>query len=304
MKKNFHIVILSLIFSIILWGSISLSYDYYATYEIPIKLINFPAGYTTGSALPKDVSIKLKGKGWKLIAVSIGAKSDYLVSADGDSGKRYINLYNYLTENQWLSNEMEVIDISPDTLSFFVEKIAHKKVKIFPNLVIDFKSGYGLGSLVKIMPDSTIVYGPVSKLKNLNSVTTRTIKLTELDNIVERRFPLEDLQGMKYRDPSVIISLDVQKIVDKNFENIPVEIRDVPRDRSVVLLPNKIDIGIRGGIDILGRMKDTDFKSFLFYRDVVLDTIGSVVPQVEVPENTSLIYIKPERLRYIIKKFN
>ena len=114
MKKNLHIIIISFIFSVILWVSISLSNDYYATFDVPIKLVDFPSGYTTGSPLPESVSVKLKGKGWKLIAVDLGSESDYVIPVGKDTGKRNINLYNYLVENQWLSSDIEVINISPD----------------------------------------------------------------------------------------------------------------------------------------------------------------------------------------------
>lgn len=109
---------------------------------------------------------------------------------------------------------------------------------------------------------------------------------------------------MNYSNPTVTVNLDVQKIVDKTFNNIYVKVNDVPRDRDVVLLPNRIDVGVRGGIDVLGRLDTTQFKAYVNYRDVVEDTIGSVAPHVGIPNHTTLIFIKPERLRYIIKKFN
>ena len=122
MKKNLHIIVISVIFSIILWVSISLSNDYYATFQIPIKLVDFPNGFATGTPLPEDISVKLKGKGWKLITAELGSESDYIIPVGKKVGKRTINLYNYLVENQWLSSDVEVINILPDTLSFFVEK--------------------------------------------------------------------------------------------------------------------------------------------------------------------------------------
>ena len=55
MKKNLHIIIIAFLFSVILWVSISLSNDYYATFEIPLKLVNFPSGFATGTPLPEKV---------------------------------------------------------------------------------------------------------------------------------------------------------------------------------------------------------------------------------------------------------
>ena len=53
----------------------------------PVIAISFPPdGYTTGSNLPENVSIKLKGEGWKLVTLNIGAESEYRVSVESDSG--------------------------------------------------------------------------------------------------------------------------------------------------------------------------------------------------------------------------
>lgn len=302
MKKNLHIIILSVIFSIILWISISLSNDYYATFNVPVKLINLPSGYSTASNFPENISVKLKGKGWKLLGVNLSAKSEYNISVE-DSGKISVNLYNYLAENQWLTSDVDVIDISPDTLSFYVEKDFMKKVAIIPDLNLNFKSGYGLAAPLTILPDSTTVYGPRSVVRNLSSVLTQRKKFVDLDNQLVDLIPLENLPGVIYKDREVKISLNVQKIVDKVFDNVLIRIIDLPVDRDVVLLPNKISVSIKAGIEILGKMNKNDIKAYINYRDVVLDTLGSITPRIELPENTSLEYIKPERLRYIIKKF-
>jgi hypothetical protein len=114
---------------------------------------------------------------------------------------------------------------------------------------------------------------------------------------------LKELPGMSFDVSNVMVTLDIQKIVDKNFDNLPVAVLDIPADREVVLLPNRITVGLRGGINILGKLNEEDIRVFVYYRDVVLDTLGNVNPQVEIPQNTNLLYTSPERLRYIIKKF-
>ncbi len=305
MKKNLHIVIISFLFSVILWVSISLSNDYYATFNIPIKLVDFPEGYGTGTPIPHDISVKVKGKGWKLISANLTSDAVYQIPVGKQTGKRTINLYNYLVENQWLSSEVdEVNNITPDTISFIVEKLQSKKVPVEPDLNLNFKAGYGLASNIVISPDTVVVSGPYSYLKALKSVPTQAVEFDELDNKSNVIVPLKKIWGMSYDFSSVKATLNVQKIVDKNFEGIYVSIRDVPRDRDVLLLPNRINIGVRGGINILGKLDTTQFRAYVSYRDVVLDTLGSVVPHIIMPTNTTLLFIKPARLRYIIKKFN
>ncbi len=303
MKKNFHIIIVSFLFSIILWVSISLSNDFYATFEFPVKLTDFPEGYATGSLPPQKISVKIKGKGWKLIAVNLSSDASYFILVGNKSGKRTVNLYNYLVENQWLTSDVEVINISPDTLSFLVEKISYKKLPIKPELNLNFHSGYGLASKIIVDPESTLVYGPASYLSNMDYVPTESVDFENLDNKTTETVSLKNIYGMKYPQNKIKVTLDVQKIVDKNLDNLFVQILDVPKDRNVLLLPNRVSVAVRGGINILGKLDTSQVNCYVNYREVVLDTLGSVEPHIITPDNTTLLFVKPERLRYIIKKF-
>ncbi len=303
MRKKLYIFIAAVIFAIIFWGSISLSDSYYATIDVALKLVDFPKGYTTGSNLPDNVSIKLKGEGWKLVTLNIGAESEYLVSVESDSGLKYANLYNNLADNRWILSETEVIDIKPDTIAFFVERIVSKIVPVVVDLSLEFKPGYGLASNISVAPDSVIVSGPLSIMKDLKEIYTIRKSMFALDNKKVVNINLPKKTGISYNNNLIEVVLDVQRIVDKQFDNIPVDVLDVPQDISVVLLPNTVGCSVRGGVNVLGNLNEDKFKAYLFYSDIVSDTMGSVIPHMELPENTSLLFIKPERVRYIIKTF-
>jgi YbbR domain-containing protein len=303
MNKKINIIIISLIFSVVLWVSISLSSEYYASIKVNLKIIDLPYGYTVGTKLPDNIIIKLKGKGWKLTSESLGSEAEFIASAKYDSGKINLNLYNSLSENRWLANDIEVIKIDPDTISFKVEKIVTKKIKIIPNLNLNFKSGYGLAEPVYIYPDSTFVYGPWSIIKNLNFISTEYIAYDKIDSRIKENLTLNPISGISYGINSVALYLNVQKIVDMNFDDLPVKIYDIPNDRGIILLQNKVSIGVKGGIELLGKLTSDQFKVSLNYRNITMDTLGSVIPDIQMPPNLSLLYVKPERLRYIIKKY-
>ena len=100
-----------------------------------------------------------------------------------------------MTENQWLSSDLEVISITPDTISFYIEKISGKKVPIRPTLNIRLREGYGLASPVRIEPESTYVYGPSSFLNKLDYVTTESLGNDELDGKTINKVPLKSIPG-------------------------------------------------------------------------------------------------------------
>ena len=118
MKKKIPIIVVAIVFSIILWGSISLSDAYYSNIEIPLKLIDFPKDYALSSEIPERATIKVKGAGWKLFSLNVGQDVSYVVSVNGDSGFISANLIDYLTDNRWVVSELEVIDINPSSISF------------------------------------------------------------------------------------------------------------------------------------------------------------------------------------------
>jgi hypothetical protein len=300
-KLNFFIA--SVIFSIILWGSISLSDIYYTNIEVNLSLTNFPEGYTTGSQFPETVKLRVKGQGWRLVSLNVGPEGEFVVSVGSDSGSKVINLYDYLESNRWLISDVEIMSIQPDSIKFFVERVISKKLPVQPNLDLNYKPGFGLATEINISPDSVKVFGPVSKLRRMNKIETENKTFASLDSKVESEVSLINRKGFSYNNNTINVVLDVQKIVDKQFDNLTVEVRGIPHGKEVVLLPNKIGFNVRGGIEILGKLKQEQFTAYVNYRTLVNDTTGSVIPVLEMPKNVTLQYLKPERLRYIIRSF-
>lgn len=303
MRKNLHIIILSILFSIVLWVSITLSNEYYITYNFPLTLVDFPEGYSSGVEIPKEISVKLKAKGWKLFSMNIGSRSNFNVSVGDGKGYKTLNLSSYMVENSWLSSDVEVLSIIPKSININLEKTITKKLEIVPQLKLDFKPGYGLATGIKLVTDTVEVTGPRSVMNTLNSIPTQDIQLSSLDNFTQVEANLIEIEGVSYSIGRTIINLDVQKIVEKSFNDLDVEALNVPSNRELVLLPNKITISVRGGIDVLGKLGKFQFKATVNYREIVRDTLGSVVPNILLPENTTLLFTQPERIQFIIKKY-
>jgi YbbR domain-containing protein len=302
-RKKLYIFSASVIFAVILWISISLSDIFYTNVDVKLTLTNFPHGYTTGSPLPEKIKLRVKGQGWRLVSINVGPETEFRVSVGGDSGNHNINLYNYLESNRWLLSEVEIINIFPDSIRFFVEKIISKKLPVISGLDLEFKPGYGIASDIIFKPDSIVVRGPVSFLRTMKEIKTINKSLNLLDLRTETEVSLPRMNGFDYSSSLIEVVLDIQRIVDKQFDNITVDIIDIPHRKEVVLLPNKIAFNVRGGIEILGKLKPDQFRAYVTYQSLVQDTTGSVTPILEMPKNVTLQYLKPDRLRYVIRSF-
>jgi len=253
--------------------------------------------------LPEKIQLRVKGQGWRLVSINVGPETEFRVSVGGDSGIHNLNLYNYLESNRWLLSDVEIINILPDSIRFFVERIISKKLPVISGLELEFKPGYGLASNIVFKPDSVVVTGPFSFLKNMKEIKTTEKSLSPIDSRTETEVNLPRMNGFNYSTNSIEVILDIQRIVDKQFDNIEVKVLDIPPRKEVVLLPNKIGLNVRGGIEILGKLKPDQFRAFVRYQSLVQDTTGSVTPILEMPKNVNLQYLKPDRLRYVIRSF-
>ena len=303
MRKKLNIFIASVIFAVILWGSISLSDIYYTNVDVKLTLTNFPPGYTTGSQIPEEIKLRVKGQGWRLVSINVGPESEFKVSVGGDSGRQNISLYDYLESNRWLFSDVDIINIYPDSIKFFVERIISKKLLVTSGLNLEFKPGYGLASDIILKPDSIIVSGPVSILRPMMEIKTEGRSLGLLDSKTFTELNLPGMQGFEFNKNLIEVILDIQRIVDKQFDNVTVDVIDIPSGKEVVLLPNKIGFNVRGGIEILGKLQPEQFRAYIKYQTLVRDTTGSVTPELLLPKNITLQYLKPDRLRYVIRSF-
>ncbi len=303
MKKNFYIIIISVLFSITVWVSIALSDEYYSIYKLPIAIIDLPSGYTVGNDLPETITVRLKGDGWKLMSFELGSSKFFFVSVKGDSGLITANLLNNVENNPWFTAGINILDINPKNIRIVVEPIAEKKLKIIPELNLDFKEGYSLASKVSVQPDSILVRGPASVIRRMETFRTKEITLKNLDQKTTFLAELEELRGFETEQKFVSITLDVQRIVENSVSDIPVNVINKPVNVDVILIPNTISCTFRGGVNILGKVTLNDIIATVDYNTVISDTLGFVRPEIQSPENINLLSVKPDKLKYVIKKY-
>ncbi|HOI29691.1 MAG TPA: CdaR family protein [Melioribacteraceae bacterium] len=303
MKKKLLPFSIILIFSIIMWGSISLSGEFVATFKVPVTLIDLPRNYTKGSISDKEIYLRIRSKGWELAKLSLAGDEEFLVSAKRRSGKHKVNLRDEMENNAWLTSNYRVIEIAPNNIEFEVDRIITKKVKVRQNTLVEFKEGFGIASKIKITPEEIEISGSANQLKDVDTVFTEYLELKDLSEPVNSTLNLVPVEDAIFSHTSCTIEFDVQKIVDKSFDEIPVEIRNVPQSKELILFPGKISVVLKGGINKLGRLTRDSIQAYVDFWTVLRNEEEGVEPEIKIPENTTLIDIIPKKLEYIIKQY-
>ncbi|MCB9207122.1 MAG: hypothetical protein H6610_04265 [Ignavibacteriales bacterium] len=303
MERKIITISLIVLFSVLLWIFVSFSGDFSISLNLPIQVIDVPENYSVSSVSANEVAISLKGQGWQLAQHTLGRDPKFFIPSPLELGQKDISARNVLHANSWLASTLQLVEISPEKIQITVEQTKSKKVEIVPVLALSYKPGYGLVSPIIIEPDSIEIVGPKSIIDDINIINTKNKALSNLEEKTSINLGVEIPRFISTDVNDCSISFEVQKIVDKTFENLVVDTKRIPSRYELILSPLKINVVVRGGINQLSKMKNEDLNVYVKFEQAINDTSGAIEPIIEIPEFTSLVDVKPNRLEYIIKKY-
>jgi len=302
LNKKFYLIV-SIFFSFTIWISIALSDYYYSSYVLPLEVIDLPDNFTPSSKMPAFVTLKIKADGWTLLPFEFGAKKNFVISAKKDSANFSENLLNSIELNHWYNNKMNIIEITPKNISVNLLPKVEKRIPIKPLLNLEFKRGFGLASEIILEPDSISLRGPANEINLINEVETLPIELKKLDKSVEVFTELKSPKGFETNLHSVKIYLDIQRIINNTINDVQIIVENIPPNTEVILNPKTVNIILRGGIDYFSKYDNNDILAKIDYKEIISDTLGYLKPEIHLPKNLSLISVKPDIIKYIIKKY-
>lgn len=301
MKRKSLTIILITIFSVILWVFVSLDEDYRTIIKSKIKITHLPEGYAVGYESVDEAAFTVKGEGFNLVKFSWGNVDDFEISAKNGKGVRQSYLRDDLEQNIWLSSAGQILEIFPEKVDFFVDRVTRKTVILKPDVKLKFRENYGLVSDISFSPDSVEISGPESLIRDIDEVETVYQEFANLEKDVSTLIPIVKKDNINYNINGCSVNFEVQKIVDKNFGKVIVETKNVSPGRELMLLPGSVDIVLRGGIKKLSSMSNEDISVSVDFREAIKDTVGTLKPEITVPGYVTIVDYQPHRLEYIIK---
>lgn len=303
MKRNIVVLIISFLFALAMWIYIGLSENYIVNISIPINL-KLSQKQALASELPSTIDITLKGKGWDLLTVMLGHKPVY--NLDLSNYKRNIKLspISDLKSIIGIPEHITVLNIYPDTLDIVFDNITEKYLKVKNNLIVIPKDGYIIVGNPKIEPDSVKVYGASSILIKLKHIPTISLTIENVNQKFSRIVDLKDTLAnlIKIEPKTVTIFYNIELLAEKKLEGINISIRDLPENREVILIPPKVDLFFRGGVNHLSKLKEEDVSVSVDFSLLEKDSTGFITPDIKIPVDFDLIKYEPNQFQYIIKK--
>jgi YbbR domain-containing protein len=305
MRKNLAIYISTLVFAVILWMYINLNLVYNISLSIPLD-IKLSKVQAIASDLPNSVDVSIKGKGWDLLGVMLSKNLKINIDLTNSKKDTKVNIAQSVNELLSLSSNVLILSVNPDVVDINFDNITSKMLKVKNQVNAVPKDGYIIVGTPKINPDSVKISGAISVIGKMKYLQTEKINILNVNSGFTRIVNILDTLNniVRIEPKTVTVTYDIQLSAEKNYEDINVIISNVPQDKEVLLIPPKLNIYLKGGVEQLAKINSEDIFAGIEFKQIENDSLGYVSPKISLPEDVSAVKYEPQRFQYIIKKKN
>ncbi|MCF0223603.1 MAG: hypothetical protein HUK20_04975 [Fibrobacter sp.] len=312
---NIVLKITALIFGIVLWFLVISQKDFQLTIEVPLTFAKLPETMAIASKPPQAQRITVEGRSWDLIRMqrSKNTSQQNAVSmvVDLQGAELGISRIHLDSKNFYAPNFPDIHFVDPETQLNFIDididtKIS-RNIPIKSNVTVVAAQGYLLSEDPQISPEELKVSGARNALARIIDIPTDSLFFDSLKSNQTFTIPLNFSKLPTFVSPSdstIQVSVKVQKMTTKVFENIPVNLIGFYDKEKFFLEPQKLSVSITGGEETLKSIKENDISLVLEYNRFAIEDADSLAPTPKINLPTHInremsikaIELKPEKV--------
>ncbi|HTO93722.1 MAG TPA: hypothetical protein VMM80_05100 [Bacteroidota bacterium] len=303
-RRSIYIAIVSTLFGILAWVSVTMREDYETTMTSPFVLQDIPPGMAVATSLPRALQIRFRGEGWRLAGVLLARAPSVVISAASLPPRHRPLTFNDFADHIALPPGVRLLDVTPDSIEVALGPSVRKRVPVVLDCIAGFREGYGQVGQTFVAPDSVTLTGAESVLRTIDAWKTERRVFDNVRGPLDAEVPLAspDPYAIALSATTVRIAITVEPFAEKIIAGIPVVVTDVPPHREVILIPARIEIVVRAGIRQLSGLSAGDFRATTGYAEVAADSTGLIDAGVACPAGVQLVTRRPEHLQYIVRR--
>ena len=311
-NRKLGVFLIFVILSAMFWFLTQLEEEYVTRISYPVEYRDMPEDKIVVGNLPSHMNLEVRGKGFQLLEYKfthalnplvLHLKAYNMEEEQVDTPRYYIVTQSAAPRiAQQLSQEVEILDISPDTLFFeFAEKIT-KKVPVAPDLSYSFANQMMLKNSIQIEPDSVNISGPSSVVDTVDRVYTRHHSFEELQNTAKLKLALKkNHRQLEFSISEVRVTIPVERYTEGQVEK-EVIVENQPDSVLVRTFPQAVSITYLVGLSKYEQVIPELFRAVVDYDDVHNGKERLRVKIDKAPDYLKSYTYTPQQVEYIIEK--
>ncbi|RMH98752.1 MAG: hypothetical protein D6681_11685 [Calditrichaeota bacterium] len=303
-KQNLRIYATVTVLALIFWFMVKMSKRYDYITEIPLRVVINNPEVCLKYPVSQTVRVEFVGRGIDLLQLMF-FHPVYEIDLSDVKDEIVLNLpdhreYVRLPDDQ----EIEVRSIvTPHQIKFELDKRVEKKVPVVVQAEVTTEAGFTLVGMYPA-PDSVRVSGPAAYVDTLSRLVTRKERFERVNQAFRKQVALQ-YNGEFYAeyDPETVqVLFDVQRLAEKEIEEVPVEVIHVPANLEVVPLPPRATIRARGGEKVLAEAEATDFRILIDFEKQWHRGVTRMTPTLESSLQVVHMEVEPPEFELIVQK--
>ena len=306
-NKKLKVFLLFLMLSFLFWMLIKLSKNYISDVNFDLVYIDEPKNKLLQNNSDNSITLTVNTVGFKLLRYSLKRKTlNYsLMDLEKMKGTEYYSItksrINHLQAQ--LPAEIVVLKVKPDTLYFDLGVKKSKKVKIIPEVKLQFKPGFNLTKKYTIKPEFVTISGPTKFVDSIEVVHSTLLELSDIASSFDVAVKLvNNLDAISLSIDEVNISGEVEKITEGSF-NIPFKVINLPRKYIISTFPKEVKVVYQVALKDYNKITENSFVIQCDYRETMDNNLEYLVPKIiEKPNILFDVKIVPNKIEYLVKK--
>ncbi len=301
-SRAFRTFVPFLLLSYLIWSLTNLASMQVDAVPVAVNYSNKPLAKKEAKVFPEKLEVMLETSGFNILKSKIFKEK---ITIDLDKEKfssdttAYIttaSLINGLQDN--FDTDTKVLSIKPDTLYYYYKKLISKKLPIKLNTNIKYATGYSNTKALLTKPDSIIVYGSASDLKNIKVINTVIFQKNDAKNTIKTNIALEKTKGLKYQKDSVLIEVIVDQYIIGTID-LPFRIKN-SNAKKLITFPKTITLKYKVPLKVYKGLHESDFDIVCDYNKKENNVLKPKI--IKKPKQLIIISEEPEEIQFLIKQ--
>lgn len=302
--NHFRTKIVIVFLAIFLWFYVVTEEDYTYALNIPIRIINIKTGKVIENDYPKSAKVLFWGKGRQLLGLLIENDIEIILNLKNVNHlqTKLKKEHIYIPRHNLAVEPLKIV--TPDSIEIRLINLIKKKVPIIPDVTILPVAGHTQVGDVKLFPDSLWISGPVSRVEKIHSVSTEHLDLrdvkrgiTQIVGLKKTDLPSEDISVEK-----VSLTVDVQKLMEKTIQRVPVQVYNLPAGTQAMVIPPHLSLTLEGGVQVLANLTEKDIVAYIDYRRKLTPAQSGHPAIIQTPAGVAYRDVNPQTFRLVIER--
>lgn len=237
--------------------------QYTTNIQFPIEYQSFPENKILKDSLPPAAELNVEAEGWQLIKLQLN-KSPYPLVVDLSSVKAGqaipLKEASFFKAGK-VPNQIQVRDVSPDSLNIVFDQAARKRVPVKLNGQFSYAAQHNLADSIRILPQAVTVSGPKTYVTAIQQVPTKAFEYTGIDQKLAKDVPLKDPQQafVTYSREKVKVMVPVEELTEKSLE-VPIYFSNPYYRNRITLIPTTVSLRFQAPLSRYRQIQPSDFR--------------------------------------------